>query len=156
MKKGDFLKIIGASEGGEYVPVAGMLKSGHGFAGYFNTRLNEDLEDTCVLLNIRIIWFQEGDDSRTTPRINNFNEFVEEIVIQSYQDSGEPQEARSDIYGKSVPLSALPYGEILIVYPVGQIGKMMQRLSREQKALPSFLDFDNRSLLLRILRTKLW
>jgi len=156
MKKADFLRIVGAGEGTEYTPVAGMLRSGYGFAGYFNDRLNEDLDETLVLVNVRLVDIHGTAEPGTQPRISNFNDFVEEIVLENYQSAQAPQSPRRDIYGKSVPLAAIPFDEVAVVYPVSQIGKMMRSLHREQKKIPNFLDFGNKSLILKILRTKLW
>ena len=156
MTKTDFLRLVGAGEGVEYAPVAGMLRNGYGFAGYFNSQLNEGMEDTFVLLNARLVDMRGESDTRTQPRISDFGEFVEEIVRESYQSAEEPRLPRSDIYGKSIPLAAIPLNEISVVYPVGHIGKMMQRIEREQKTIPSFLDFDNKSLVLKVLRTRIW
>ncbi len=156
MKKADFLRLIGGGKGAEYTPVAGMLQSGYGFAGYFNDRLNEHLDETLVLINVRLVDIRGTVESGTQPRISDFNDFVEEIVLQNYETAQAPRIPRSDIYGKSVPLAAIPFNQLAAVYPVGQIGKMMQNLEREKKKAPSFLDFDNKSLVLKILRTKLW
>ena len=52
MIKEDFLKVV-APGGAEYAPVAGMLRSGYGFAGYFNSKLNEEVAHTFILVNAR-------------------------------------------------------------------------------------------------------
>ena len=156
MKKEDFLRIVGAGNGVEYAPVAGMLRNGYGFAGYFNSQLNQGMEETFVLLNARLVNIRRDTESRTPPRLSDFGEFVEEIVMENYQSSDEPKLPRSDVYGKSIPLAAIPLNELSVVYPVGHIGRMMQTIEKEQNTIPSFLDFDNKSLLLKLLRTKLW
>ena len=43
-----------------------------------------------------------------------------------------------------------------MAYPVAQISKMMGRLKGKKSALPGFLDFENKSEVLKILRTKVW
>ena len=156
MKKADFLRIVGASEGAEYVPVAGLLQNGYSFVGYFNSRVSEDVADTLVLINARLMDLREKPARRSRPRISDFNEFVEEIVVQSYESGQEPQCTRSDIYGKSIPLIAIPFEQVAVVYPIVQIGKMMAQLHHEQQRAPSFFDFENKSLVLKILRTTLW
>ena len=97
MKRADFLRIVGASEGAEYVPVAGLLQNGYSFVGYFNSRVSEDVADTLVLINARLMDLREKPARRSRPRISDFNEFVEEIVVQSYEPGQEPQSTRSDI-----------------------------------------------------------
>ena len=156
MNRADFLRIVGASNGVEYAPVAGMLRSGYGFAGYFNSHLNEGMEGTAVLINARLVDIRGRSDSSRQPRVTDFGQFVEEIVMENYEASDEPKLPRTDVYGKSIPLAAIPLSEVAVVYPVGHIGRLMQSLEREQKQIPSFLDFDNRSLVLKLLRTKLW
>ena len=156
MRREDFLRIIGAEEGTEYAPVAGMLSSGYGFAGYYNSRLNEDMERTCVLINARLVDLRGIQESRSAPRISDFAEFVEQIVRQNYQAKDAPQAARSDMYGKSIPLAAISLDEIAVAYPVAQIGKMMGRLKGKKTVLPGFLDFESKSEVLKILRTKVW
>ena len=156
MKKADFLRIIGAGKETEYAPVAGMLRDGYAFAGYFNSRLNKDIDDTLILVNTRLVDIREKGGSRSQPRISDFNEFVEEIALSSY-GKGKPSEGpRKDVYGTSIPLAAVAFGEVVVVYPIDQIGKLLAKLEREQKKVPRFLDVDNESLVLKILRVKLW
>ena len=63
-------------------------------------------------------------------------------------------------FGKSIPLTAIAYDEIAVVYPVTPIGDLLRRANDEVKAdaqqVPSFLDFENKSLVVKVLRTKLW
>ena len=154
MKKTDFLQIVG--EGEEYAPVAGILQGGYGFAGYFNSSLNQSMDDSCVIINARLADLRGAGEGSGKPRIADFDQFVEDIVLTSYLPQQAPEEPRSDFYGKSIPLVAIPYDQVAVIYPVGQIGKMMQELQREQKKVPSFLDLDDKSIVLKILRTKLW
>lgn len=160
MKKIDFLNFVGAAEGAEYAPVAGMLRSGYGFAGYFNTKINEEVSDSVLLMNVRLVNLADASESHTGPRITDFNEFVEEIVQHQYQAAASPEGHHTDVYGKSIPLAAIPFNEISIIYPIDRISKMMEKLQTpKQKAagkIPNFLDFDKKSVILKILRTKLW
>lgn len=55
MNQQDFLKLIGAGPSHDYLPVAGILKSGAAFAGFYNSGLNNGLSETLVLLNMRIV-----------------------------------------------------------------------------------------------------
>jgi len=164
MKHLDFLRIVGAEKEKEveYAPVAGMLDSAYGFVGYFNSHVNEGLEDTCVLLNARLIDLREVDSgTEARPRIRDFNEFLEDIVLADYSARQSQEATPKDAYGQSIPLAAIPLDKIAALYPVGHITSMMQRLheeegTREGKKLPRFLDFDDRSVVLKILRTRLW
>src|SRR5258708_6905784 len=69
MNKHDFSKIIGVENAdAEYLPVACMLRSGYGCAGYYNAELNRDLQNTCVLVNARLVAFDntEGNGRQAT------------------------------------------------------------------------------------------
>jgi len=156
MNRADFLRLVGGGEGAEYTPVAGLLHSGQGFAGYYNAQVNEGMETTCVLVNARVVDMSSEDHGTGQPRITDFRDFLEEIVQQAYQSDDAPEMPRDDIYGKSIPLAAIPLDEIAVLYPVGQIGRMMQELETSSDAVPSFLDFTNKSVVLKVLRTKLW
>jgi len=156
MHKADFLRMIGAEDEAEYTPVAGMLTSGYGFAGYYNASLNEGLHETCVLVNARLVDLRGPEGSTARPRVSDFNQFIEEIVQQSYQTTEEVRAPRQDVFGRSIPLAGIPFDQVAVIYPVNQIGKLMERVQSEQQRVPSFLDFDNRSLVLKVLRKKLW
>jgi hypothetical protein len=156
MRKSDFARIIGASADTDYAPVAGMLQNGYGFVGYFNSRINDGLEETLVVVNVRLADLREKAGVPGVPRIADFNEFVEEIVMRSYDEAKTPVAAISDVYGNSIPLVALNYDQIAVVYPISQIHKLMTVAAEEKKSLPCFLDFENRSVILKALRTKLW
>jgi hypothetical protein len=39
----------------DYVPVACLLSSGYACVGYFNSSINQNLSDTLVLLNMRLV-----------------------------------------------------------------------------------------------------
>ncbi len=156
MRKNEFTRIIGASADTDYAPVAGMLQNGYGFVGYFNTHLNDGLEETLVVINVRLADLREKGGVPGTPRIADFNEFVEQIVMRSYNQGKTPISGVQDVYGKSIPLVALNYDQIAVVYPISQIHKLMIVAAGEKKGPRSFLDFENKSLILKALRTKLW
>ncbi len=155
MNQADFLRVIGVDEGEDYTPVAGILSGGYGFAGYFNSQINKPLDESFVLINVRLMSLEGSEDS-ARPGISDFNQFVEEIVLKNYLPEQEPEAPRTDFYGKSIPLAAIPFDQVVAVYPVAQMGKMMQDLQREGRKLPSFLDFTDKSIVLKLLRTKLW
>jgi hypothetical protein len=156
MHKSDFTRIIGASADTDYAPVAGMLQNGYGFVGYFNTQVNVGLEETLVVINVRLADLRDKAGTPGTPRIADFNEFVEQIVVRSYDQSKAPMSGIQDVYGKSIPLVALNYDQIAVVYPISQIHKLMTVAAGEKKGPQSFLDFENKSVILKALRTKLW
>lgn len=110
-----------------------------------------------MLLNARLIELEIGNHG-TRPTISDFNEFLEEIVARFCAPGGngdKPTEARSDLYGKSIPLTAIAYEEIVVVYPVAHIGALMRRAEERQSNVPRFLDLD-KSEIVSLLRTKLW
>ena len=167
MHRKDFLKLIGAdSDVAEYLPVAALLRNGNGCVGHYNAIMNAELEETCVLVNARIIEFKE---SRGGGRgsIQDFNDFLEDVVVR-VTDGGE-QDALAvdnDEFGKAIPLTAIALDEISVLYPVSHIRSLLERSSRasaktvstsadEPAAIPSFLDFEQ-SPVLKVLRTKLW
>ena len=157
MNRKDFVKVIGAaSEDAEYLPVACLLRSGYGCAGYYNAALNRDLTDTCVLVNARVVQFEEPQGSGQHATIEDFNEFLEEVVMNFYKEEDKEVVPERDLYGKSIPLTAIPYDEIALVYPVAHIGALMRRAEQQEKKVPTFLDFDNKSVIIKLLRTKLW
>lgn len=169
MNREDFLRLAGADKESsrEYLPVACMLCSGYGCVGYFNSSINEGLDDTIVLLNTRLVDLK-GDDSHTRRgKVADFNDFLEDVVANHYSPraKGEPVESSGD--EPTIPLTAIPLNEISLLYPVAHIGAMLKSLHRtrpenkgaapsEEEALPSFLDFNNKSMVLKVLRTKLW
>ena len=157
MNRADFIKLIGAeSANAEFLPVAFLLRSGYGCAGHYNSALNEELQDTCVLLNARLIEIRQGQSTGHRPTIQDFNEFLEEIVLDFYElEDAEQTHAKGDLYAKPIPLTAIPFEEISVIYPVPHMGTLMQRVKEEKKRSPRFLDFD-KSVILRLLRTKLW
>ena len=164
MNRDDFVKLVGAASGkAEYLPVAFLLRNGYACAGYYHSSVNEDLTSTCVLLNARLIELQGCNKVSGQPSINDFNEFMEEVVADfcDPKEEGSPS-PRSDAYGKSILLTAIPLEQIAVVYPIAHISELQQRAEQAQKAcentprrLPTFLDFD-KSEFINLLRTKLW
>jgi hypothetical protein len=161
MNRTDFLKLIGAHGAkAEYLPVACLLRSGYGCAGYYNAQLNDGLTDVCVLANVRLVAFR---DPRPGGRgaIEDFSDFLEEVVLRSFHEAAAGAQAAEqtgvgDAMGKSVPLAAVPFDEIAVIYPVAHIGTMMRTVEAEDRRVPAFFDFDNKSIILRALRTRLW
>ena len=168
MQRDEFLKLIGGkSDGTEYIPVACLLKNGYACAGYVNQAVNDPFTDLCLLVNARMVDLREP--SRRTERgaIHDFSEFLEEFVIgmmdKASQDHDVIEDAQDSLhqrFGKCIPLTAVAFSEIAIVYPVARIGNLLRQVNVEAKAdpqqVPSFLDFENRSVVLKALRTKLW
>ena len=160
MDRGDFLKLIGSQTGAaDYIPVACLLRNGYGLAGYYNTPLNQDFDHTCVLVNARLVELAGHSANEPRGTIHSFNDFLEDIVTRLVQQHDFAAEAELDgegHWGKSIPLTAVSYQDITIVYPVAQIGTLMRRVEEDQKKTPTFLDFQNKSIILKVLTTKLW
>src|SRR5262245_54827699 len=102
---------------------------------------------------------QPGERAGGRAAISDFSEVLEEIALQS-SGSEESSAARrtlaeSELCGKRIPLTAIPFDQIAVIYPVAHIGALLQRAERKDHAMPRFLDFDQ-SELIRLLRTKLW
>jgi hypothetical protein len=90
------------------------------------------------------------------PSIHDFNDFLEEIVIDFCRPKDAEQIApHSDLYGKSIPMTAIPYDQVAVVYPMAHIGALIHRSGQERNTLPSFFDL-GKSEILNLLRTKLW
>ena len=157
MNRDDFTKLIGVvSEKAEYLPVALMLFNGYACAGHYHAAINEGLASTCVLLNARLIELQGENKVSGQARINDFNEFLEEIVLNFCEPSGKSESSpRSDAYGKSIPLIAIPFEQIAVVYPVAHIGALMRRAEQQKIRPHGFLDL-NKSEIIKLLRAKLW
>lgn len=165
MNRQDFLKLIGAKSGqADYLPVACLLKTGYACAGFFNSALNDDFSETCVLVNARLIELAGVTHESQRSAIHDFNEFIENVVSGVLQGSeGDFDSLFSDDprYGKSIPLSAIAFEDISVVYPVGHISTLMRRVEEDQSGtksgkVPTFLDFENKSVVLKVLLTKLW
>lgn len=158
MIRADFLKLIGSQPAAtDYIPVAMLLRNGYGVAGYFNTPVNEDFVGTCVLVNARLIDLSQSVADRRA--IHNFGDFLQEISTRLLQQDDVVEEAELDstgLLGKSVPLSAIPFDEIAVVYPVSRISALMRKVEEDQNRIPTFLDFENRSVIVKLLKTKIW
>lgn len=166
MNRNDFVKLTGADTGNlEYLPVACLLRSGGGCVGHYNALLNEDLAETCVLVNARIIEFKESRAGSAHGTIHDFSDFLEEVVVGflevEEQDATTPD---SEAFGKSIPLTAIAFDEISIVFPISHISKLLERAKADRKpeqageegsSIPTFLDFEQ-SEVIKLLRTKLW
>ena len=160
MNKTDFRRLIGAGNTAEeYLPVACLLSTGYGCAGYYSSLVNDDLEDTCVLLNARLVELDRVEGSR---HVSDFNDFIEDIVTTQYQQSTENSMPAKESARGSIPLTAIPFGQIALVYPVAHIAALLKQAKPQIAATtgsdstPTFLDFDNKSIVLKALRTKLW
>ena len=159
MNRQDFLKLTGALKGrADYLPVAFLLRTGYACAGYYNSDQNRDLTDTCVLFNARLIEFQNPTAASTSDTVQDFNDFLEEIVRRYYQqDEGLPTDPEEQALGKTIPLAGISFDEIVLVYPVAHISALMHRAQEElELRVPTFLDFRNKSIVVKVLGTKLW
>jgi hypothetical protein len=156
MKQRDFLKLIGADKSeSDFLPVACLLQSGYGCVGYYHQALNEGLDDTCVLVNARLVDLPGEEVQGTKFTIHDFNDFLEEIVANFQTGKQDPLVPKRDEFGKSIPLNAIPLQQIAILYPVSHIGALLERLVSKSEETPSFLDFAN-SEIVQLLRMKLW
>jgi hypothetical protein len=133
MHRKEFLRLAGADQQSvEYLPVAVLLRSGYGCAGYYNTALNVGLDGSFVLMNATLIDLNSRN-SESEGKLSDFNDFLEEVVIQYYK-AGEYQISTDGRLGKSIPLAAIPMNEVSVLYPVAQIGKAMQFLENSKKS----------------------
>ena len=172
MNRKDLIKLIGAESGDvDYLPVAFLLRTGYACAGFYNAKVNEDFSETCVLLNAHLIELKEASTTGHRPKIEDFGEFLEEVVVSYYESKdAEAHVPLNEAYGKSIPLTAIPFDEIAVIYPVAHIESLMRRAKEQRKTvaastepetkgprkeIPTFLDFD-KSEILGLLRTKLW
>ncbi len=159
MLRPDFLTLIGSRPGhADYIPVAILLRNGYGVAGFFNTPVNEDLQGTCVLVNARMIDLRPAaaEGSRA---LHDFGDFLQEIATRLTKQDELEEEAHLDAsgrFGASIPLTAIPYDEISVVYPVSRISTLMRRVEEVEDRIPTFLDFENRSEIVKLLKTRLW
>ena len=158
MLRSDFLKLIGSQPGtSDYIPVAVLLRNGYGVAGYYNTPVNEEFAQTCLLVNARLIDLQHKTDERRG--IHDFGDFLQEISTRLVQQDDASEEAELDstgLLGKSIPLTAGPYEEIAVVYPVSRIPALMRRVEEDEHRLPTFLDLENRRVTVKLLKAKIW
>lgn len=168
MQRTEFLKLIGCKNAEtEYIPVACLLRNGIACAGYVNQATNEQFSDVCLLVNARMIDLR--DPSRRTEHgaIHDFSDFLEEFVVGMMDRTAsvaKKQDDRfdsfQDRFGKSIPLTAIAFDEIAVVYPVVQIGNLLQQVkdapNTDSQQGSSFLDFDRQSVVVKLLRTKIW
>ena len=157
MNSNDFRKLVGSEHSdNDYQPVAFLLTNEYGCVGFYNERLNSDLEDTCILINARLVKMV-GPEVHSRSEIGDFNGFIEEITANWHDDTeGHSIPDGHDVLGKSIPLTAIPFRQIAIVYPLAHISALMKRAEESEATIPTFLDFDNKSVVLKLLRTKLW
>lgn len=150
----DFRKLIGAGEeDADYIPFALMLRSGYACAGHYNEQLNEDMQDTIVIVNAQLIELK-GNTAKNRPSISDFSEFLEEFVLNASDEDEEHSLPTRDEFGKQIPLTAIPMDEVAAVYPVSRIGTLLKRAEKARK-VPAMFDLE-KSELLAILKTKLW
>jgi len=157
MQRDEFFKLIGANaEDADYVPLALLLRSGYACAGYCNAVLNAEFDRVCVILNAQLIELKESKRGGRRPSIEDFGEFLE-VIVGNYAESKEDESPAlvDDSYGRKVPLTAIPFDEIAVVYPVAYIEQLISRTKKQGKNVPTFFDFE-KSEILRLLRGKLW
>lgn len=161
MQRVDLLKLVGADGSAEYTPVAFLLRNGYACAGNFNAALNEDMSDTCVLLNCRMV--ELSHDRPGARAISDFNEFLEDVVTSGLADSDsndDELEIHQARFGRPVPIVAVPLTEVAVVYPIAHIETLVKRASEKRESTveaskSSLLDFE-KSEILAVLTTKLW
>ena len=64
----------------------------------------------------------------------------------------------------TIPLTAIPVSDIAMLYPVAHIAKLLKTAKRVAQGdrsgamaeVPTFLDFNNKSVVLKVLRAKIW
>ena len=164
----DVLSLIGGSDSpeGDYTPIACLLKSGYGCVGYFNTSVNNSLSDTIVLLNMRLVDLRAEEGHSRRGRIADFNDFLQDVVSKHVHSESESHSSESmDGEDGTIPLTAIPVSEIAILYPVAQIARLLKSAQRVAESssgsspsneVPTFLDFNNKSIVLKVLRAKIW
>lgn len=171
MIREDILTLIGAndSSNSDYTPVACLLNSGYACVGYFNTSVNENLTDAIVLLNMRLVDLRAEEGHSRRGRVADFNDFLQDVVAQHVHADVDEIDNTADVsraerVDSTIPLTAIPATEIAMLYPVAHIAKLLrgaQRVSNGDRPVPgsevpTFLDFNHKSLVLKVLRTRLW
>jgi hypothetical protein len=163
----DVLRLIGDADSPEsdYMPIACLLNSGYGCVGYFNSSVNESLSDTIVLLNMRLVDLRVEEGNSRRGRVADFNDFLQDVVAQHVQAEAIDVESQASKMAEgSIPLTAIPVGEIAMLYPVAHIARLLKTAYRVRHGdrqitgsdVHSFLDFDNKSIVLKVLRTRIW
>jgi hypothetical protein len=134
MNRKDFLRLSGADQRPvEYMPIALLLRTGYGVAGYYNTSMNHALEDLIVLLNARLIDLRNRDGEG--PVITDFNEFLEKVVFEQYKvGEGANTSNIAKHYGNTIPLAAVSMSDIAVFYPVAQITRLMHLIKKNGAA----------------------
>ena len=149
----------------DYSPIACLLKSGYGCVGYFNLSINENLNDTIVLLNMRLVDLRGEDGHSRRGKTADFNDFLQDIVAQHVKaEAGVEASAESEKSDGTIPLTAIPVSEIALLYPVAHIAGLLKTAQRvvdgdrsaSMTEVPTFLDFNNKSIVLKVLRAKIW
>jgi hypothetical protein len=165
MNRDDVINLIAASStaAAEYVPVAMLLGSGYGCVGYFNSSINESLSDSLVLLNARLVDLRAEDNHSRHGRVADFNDFLQDVVASYVRGESPEDGADSDRREGTIPLTAVPLREIAILYPVAQIATLLKSARKvtggdrgTTQEIPTFLDFNNKSIVLKVLLLKLW
>gem|GEM_PF-5226366 len=96
-----------------------------------------------------------GQSEASRPRLSDFSEFLEEVVLNLVRSESSDSATAPDHYGKAIPLTAIPYLEMTVVYPVAQISALLKQAEKQNNRLLTFLDV-NSSLIVKLLRTRLW
>lgn len=165
MNRTDLVNLTGTGEGkeSEYVPVACLLNSGYGCLGYYNKTINENLEETLVLLNARLVDLRPEEGHSRRGHVSDFNDFLQDVVFRHVRQESHADVDELDRAEDTIPLTALPLREIAILYPVAQIATLLKSARKVSSGdrgsvqeIPTFLDFNNKSIVLKVLRTKLW
>ena len=164
----DVLSLIGGNvpHEGDYTPIACLLNSGYGCVGYFNSSVNNNLSDTIVLLNMRLVDLRAEESHSRRGRIADFNDFLQDVVSKHVHAETESDSNDSmDGEDGTIPLTAIPVSEIAMLYPVAQIARLLKSAQRVSQGtsgsstmseVPTFLDFNNKSIVLKVLRAKIW
>ncbi len=166
MIREDLLNLVGggASPDSDYIPVACLLKSGYGCVGYFNSLVNENLSSSVVLLNLRLVDLRVEEGNSRRGRVADFNDFLQDVVFQHVVSESESAHEESENVECTIPLTAIPLSEIAMLYPVAHIAQLLKSARRvtqgngmsSKNEVPTFLDFNNKSVVLKVLRTRLW
>ena len=162
----DVLSLIGGSElpDSDYMPIACLLKSGYGCVGYFNKSVNQKLTASIVLLNMRLVDLRTEDGHSRRGRVADFNDFLQDVVSQHVQAELSSDATEATHAEGTIPLTAIPVSEIAMLYPVAHIAKLLKTAKRVAQGdrsgamaeVPTFLDFNNKSVVLKVLRAKIW
>ena len=164
----DVLSLIGGNVSHEtdYTPIACLLNSGYGCVGYFNPSVNNNLSDTIVLLNMRLVDLRVEEGHSRRGRVADFNDFLQDVVAKHVQSEADSDSNQSmDGEDGTIPLTAIPVSEIAMLYPVAQIARLLKSAQHVTQGssgsistteVPTFLDFNNKSIVLKVLRAKIW